>query len=154
MLRLAFELERQFPRQVHCEFAIGKATRTDYDPKVEARQRVDIVVSDFEAFVEDETAEERYRTKRHELFVEVKWLLKGWWGQQFEMDAHKRVAGVEADLKKLERHLALGRCQVAAMVVFDDEGFFEHHGATIDWPAGVERLVVSPSELRTRGLLD
>jgi hypothetical protein len=152
-LRLAFELEREWPGAVHMEFAIGKATRADFDPTAERAQRVDVAVSDLSSFIEDATSQERYRTHRHEAFFEVKWLLKGWRGESFEMDARKRVEAVAADLAKLARHAKLGRCVVAAMVVFDDESYFQEHSDTDRWPADVWRLVVGPEALQRRGLL-
>src|SRR5262249_14998621 len=110
-LRFALELEREWPGAVHMEFAIGKATRADFDAAVEKAQRVDLAVSDLGSFSEDATSQERFRTLRHEAFIEVKWLLKGWRGQAFEMDARKRVLAVPVDLAKLARHAQLGRCE-------------------------------------------
>jgi hypothetical protein len=152
-LRLAMELENEWPLGVHMEFAIGKATRDDYVPADERRQRVDVAVSDLSGFHEDETTAARYRTWRHEAFFEVKWLLKGWRGERFERDARRRVTEIAADRSKLARHLELGRCAVAAMFVVDDEGYFEEHADLDEWPTGVWRLVLSPHELAHRGLL-
>jgi hypothetical protein len=132
------------------EFAIGKATRADFTSPEKA-QRVDIAVSDLSAFVENETAQERFRSHRHAAFFEVKWLLKGWRGERFEMDAAKRVKAVKPDLAKLANHLALGRCTVAGMLIVDDEDYFFERGETA-WPAGVWRLVLGPSALVRRGL--
>lgn len=153
--RFGLELERSFPRHVHAEFAIGKATRLDYDPDVERRHHVDLVVSDLSTFAEDEQSQDRFRTWCHNAFVETKWLAKGWEGNRFEPDAHKRAASVHADVAKLDRHLALGRCRVAAVLVVDDEDFFsttpvpESDGV----PSSVWRLVAGPRALRERGLL-
>lgn len=153
--RFALELERSFPRSVHAEFAIGKATRLDYAPDVERRQRVDLVVSDFSTFVEDEQSQDRFRTWPHDAFIETKWLVKGWAGNRFELDAHKRGASVHADIKKLDRHLELDRCSVAAVLVVDDEDFFLMAGdpEPHDTPSSVWRLVAGPRALRQRGLL-
>ena len=152
-LRFAFELEKEWPGSVHMEFAIGKASRADFDATVEKAQRVDLAVSDLSAFVEDASTQERFQHHRHEAFFEVKWLLKGWRGTQFEMDARKRADQIPADLAKLARHVELGRCAVAGMLIFDDEGYFEEHRAEIEWPLSVWRLVVGPRALRLRGLL-
>lgn len=156
-LRFALELEREFPRSVHMEFAIGKATRSDYEPDVEKRQRVDLVVSDLSAFIEDETSQERFQTTRHGAFIETKWLVKGWRGYRFERDATKRATSVYEDIAKLGRHVTLGRCQVAAVLVFDDEDYFFAEGAAaspVTEPVpGVWMLVVGPSTLEARGLL-
>jgi hypothetical protein len=82
----------------------------------------------------------------------VKWLLKGWRGERFERDARRRVESVAIDVAKLAPHLRLGRCAVAAMFVVDDESYFEGAADLERWPAGVWRLVLSPTELDRRGL--
>jgi hypothetical protein len=167
--RLGLELEREFPRAVHTEFAIGKATRLDYDSDVEKRQRVDLVVSDLSTFVEDDTSQDRFRNLAHDAFIEAKWLVKGWRGNRFEQDAVRRVQSVYGDITKLCRHLELGRCRVAAVAVFDDEDYFatsmgpedeENLGtpasamqAGDDVPGPVWRLVLGPRALRARGQL-
>jgi len=153
-LRFALELERAFPRSVHMEFAIGKATRLDYQPDGEKRQRVDVVVSDLSAFLEDEHSQERFQTHQHAAFIETKWLVKGWRGQRFERDAVKRAASVAADIRRLARNLELGRCLVAAVLVVDDEEYY----STTE-PGGNEnnarvwRLIASPRTLEERGLI-
>lgn len=155
-LRFALELERQFPRNVHMEFAIGKASRLDYDRDIERRQRVDLVVSDLSAFEEDHTSQERFRTLGHEAFIEAKWLVKGWRGHRFERDAIKRVASVRDDIQKLSRHLSLGRCKVGAVLVVDDEDYFRAEGSEQLDPrvGGVWRLLAGPHALVRRGLLN
>jgi hypothetical protein len=150
VFRYGLELEKQFPGLVHFEFGLNQATRADYVPKEQGHQSIDIVVSDLAEFIEDETSMERFRNKRHEAFIEAKWLKKGWWMQQWEHDAHGRVAGIASDANRLAEHLRVGRCLVAAALVFDDECFFEHHRGT-DWPEGIELLLVSPAELKRRG---
>jgi hypothetical protein len=152
-LRFSLELEREWPQCTHMEMPIGKATRVDYDPTVERRQRVDVAVSDLASFVEDESSQERYRTHRHEAFFEIKWLLKGWRGRTFEMDARKRVASIPPDTAKLARHMELGRCAVAGMLVVDDEGYFLENGMVDEWPADVWRLVAGPDALARRSLM-
>jgi hypothetical protein len=153
-LRFALELERVFPQQVHMEFAIGKSTRLDYEKDAERRQRVDLVVSDLSGFEEDETSQERFQTLVHGAFIEAKWLVKGWEGQRFERDATKRVASVHADIAKLARHIRLGRCQVAAALVVDDEDYFRTHSDQLDRSTDrVWRLVAGPDTLERHGLL-
>lgn len=153
-MRFAIELEREWPGAAHLEFAIGKASRLDFDPGSEKFQRVDLVVSDQAAFVEDGSSQQRFRTLAHEAFFEVKWFVKGWTGGPWERVAHRAVEGVRADTAKLARHLQLGRCQVAGVLVVDDEEFFlKHAWAADEWPAGVWRLDLSPSALRRRGLI-
>jgi hypothetical protein len=152
-LGFALELEREWPAAVHMEFAIGKTSRSDFDPTAERAQRVDLSVGDLSSFIEDESSAERFRSHRHEAFFEVKWFSKGWRGNAWEHDARKRLALVPADLAKLARHAELGRCAVAGMLIFDDEGYFDENGSDTDWPAGVWRLTVGPTALRRRGLL-
>lgn len=153
--RFALELEREFPRSVHMEFAIGKATRADYEPDVERRQRVDLAVSDLSGFKEDATSQVRFLTMQHDAFIETKWLVKGWRGYRFERDATKRVASVYDDIIKLDRHLALGRCQVAAVLVVDDEDYYAQSSSPTEKPTGpgVWRLIAGPRTLEQRGLL-
>ena len=151
--RFALELEKEFPRQVHCELKVNKNTRLDFPDADEKAQQVDIGVSDLTGFVGDETAYDRFRQHQHLLLIEAKWFLKGWRGLQWEYVAHDQVKHVQTDLDKLARHLRLGRCAAAAMLVVDDEDFLEEHGGNLAWPQGVERLVCGPAELRRRGLL-
>lgn len=86
-LRLALALEQEWPEHVHMEFAIGRASRADFDKTVEKAQRVDVAVSDLSTFEENDTSQDRYRAWQHEAFFEVKWMRKGWRGNRFEMDA-------------------------------------------------------------------
>lgn len=148
VLRFAMELEREWPEAVHTEFPVSKANFANYDPAAERRQRVDLAVTDLSRFVEDETSQERFRSLRHQVFIEAKWFTKGWRGGPFEMDAKKRVASVEADARKLANHLRLGRCAVAAVLVVDDEDYLYENSDTSEWPADVWRLVVGPQALR------
>lgn len=71
-LRLAYELEREFPKAVHMEFPIAKWTRHDFAPP-EVVQRVDVVVSDFSGFVDGDEASLVFKEHRHQAFFEVKW---------------------------------------------------------------------------------
>jgi hypothetical protein len=146
-LRFAFELEREFPGAVHMEVAISKASRTDYDKAAEGFQRVDVAVSDFSTFVEDDGSFERFRTHEHDAFFEVKWFAKGWGNNR---DAKSRLADIPIDTRKLANHLRLGRCKVAGMLVFDDESYLHQQGSTEDWPDGVWRLYVGPSAVERR----
>src|ERR1700690_3648840 len=99
--------------------------------------RYDLAVCDLSSFIEDAATQKRFGGHRPEAFFEVKWMLKGWRGQHFEMDAGKRVEQIPADLAKLARHVELERCSVAGMLIFDDEGYFEEYGGEILWPPGV-----------------
>jgi len=152
-LRFAWELEREWPLAVHAEFPVSKANFADFDKNTESQQRVDLAVTELGRFLEDETSQERFRSHRHEAFIEVKWLVKGWRGNPFEMDARKRVASVGVDAVKLANHLRLGRCAVAAAFVVDDEDYFAGESEMLEWPADVWRLVLGPETLRGYGLL-
>lgn len=154
VLRLALHLESEWPACVHAELPVSKANFANFEPSTERQQRVDLAVSDLSEFVEDNTSQDRYRNMRHEAFFEVKWLKKGWLGEKFEHDAHKRVLDVNVDAAKLANHLQLNRCALAATFVVDDEDFFSEHGDVDTWPAGVWRLVLGPNTLRRYGLLD
>ena len=125
MFRFALELEREFPRQVHCEVKLNTSTRLDFPEGDEKAQQVDIGISDLTGFAADYTAYDRFRRHHHLAFIEAKWFLKGWAGHQWEFVARDQVASVQQDVDKLQRHLRLGRCAVAAMLVVDDEDFFD-----------------------------
>lgn len=154
VFRYALELEREFPRQVHCEFKVNRNTRLDFPDGDEKTQKVDIGISDLDGFAGDDTAHNRFREHQHLALIEAKWFAKGYRGLRWEYDAHNRVKAVQDDLDKLARHLRLGRCLVAAMLVVDDEDFFHEHTEQVTWPQGVERLVCGPAELRRRGMLE
>jgi hypothetical protein len=149
-LRFAFELEKEWPGAIHMEFAIAKSSRADYDPGVEKFQRVDVAVSDLASFVEDAGSQARFQTHRHEAFFEVKWFVKGWGNNR---DAKSRNADIPLDVAKLARHVQLGRCAVAGMLTFDDEGYFGQQTFDGQWPENVWRLYVGPAALHRRGLL-
>lgn len=151
VFRYGLELEKQFPGQVHFELGLNQATRADYKPKEQGQQKVDIVVSNLNAFVEDDTSMERFRSMTHEAFIEAKWLKKGWWGEKWEHDGYGRVTGIASDAARLADHVRAGRCRVGAVLVVDDECFFEHKHE-IDWPEEVELLLISPCELKRRGI--
>jgi hypothetical protein len=149
-VRFAFELEKEWPGAIHMEVAISRSSRADYDPGAEKFQRVDVAVSDLASFVEDAGSQDRFRRHRHEAFFEVKWFLKGWKGNR---DAKARWADIPVDAAKLARHMELGRCAVAGMLVFDDEGWFDQQSLEGPWPKDVWRLYVGPWALERRGLL-
>lgn len=149
-LRFAFELEKEWPGAVHMEFAIAKASRADYDREAEKFSRVDVAVSDLSGFVEGADSYARFRSHRHEAFFEVKWFVRGWGTNR---DAKSRWADIPVDVAKLARHVELGRCAVAGMLVFDDEGYFNKQSFEGVWPKDVWRLQVGRWALERRGLL-
>ena len=54
----------------------------------------------------------------------------------------------------LQRSIDSGRCEFAAMLIVDDEGFLDFHGDLLRWPPDVIPLVVSPGEVVELGLDD
>ena len=154
VLRLARELETEFPDQVHAEFKIATWTRADFNPAEDKVQSVDLAVTDFSNFTEYVASQQRFRRWKHVVFIVAKGLGNGGWGGTWEMDARGQIPSIEADAQRLARHLELGRCRVAAVLVVDDECFFESHSDVIEWPATVKRLLASPAELKRRGAND
>lgn len=138
------------------EFAIARYTRADYDAATEAHQRVDVVVSDLLAFIEDQDSYERYRSHRHQAFFEVKWFAKGFGDNR---DARARLAAIPPDVAKLAHHIELGRCAVAGMLIVDDDDYENGNGYYLTnhdaeaWPESVWLLYVGRWSLTRRGLL-
>jgi|GEM_PF-3908278 len=155
VLRLARSLEREFPDQVHAEFNIANWTRADYDKAKDRNQRIDIAVSDTSMLRDGPHAQEHFRNLVHKLFIEVKWMPKGWWGEAWEgLEARKRVASIAADASRLVRHLELGRCMAAAVFIVDDECLFDHMRSEFEWPDSVHVLTASPKALIQQGFGD
>lgn len=152
VLRLARSLETEFPDQVHAEFNIANWTRADYGKTKDRNQRIDIAVSDASALRDGPHTQEHFRNLVHKLFIEVKWMPKGWWGEAWEgLEAHKRVASIAGDASRLVRHLELGRCMAAAVFVVDDECLFDHMRPEFEWPDSVRVLTASPKTLAQQG---
>lgn len=152
VFRLAIELEREFPEQVHLELPVARENFADFDANTDKRQFIDLVVSDMRSFESDgpaESAEERFRTRRHKIFVEAKYFPSGCSGP-WKFDHVRKVEDVVADANRLARHLERGHSAVAAVLVIDDDNLFEDHRGEYDWPQTVEVLVASPRELAAR----
>lgn len=141
-LRFAVELEKEFPEQVHLEFPLAQWTLTDYDPARDKKQFVDLVVSDFGAFEAHEVAQAAFMSKRHDLFVEVKYFKKQAHGP-WKFDLKKKLPWVVADIERLARHLERGHCRRAAMLILDDGDYLQAEGHSIDF-GPVIGLIVSP----------
>ena len=146
VLRFAFALEQEFPRRVHVEFPVVGWTRSDYDPGLDGKQFVDLVVSDLSKFIEDETSQQRFRSHRHEIFVEAKYLPAGC-SKRWRHDHVRKVDAIRLDAERLAQHLERGRCRVAALLIVDDDCLFQDNSAGIVWPSPVRRLLVSPRQL-------
>ncbi len=149
--RLGLELEREFPFAVHYELPVAKWSFADFDKAADKQQRVDLVVSDLHAFIEDETSQQRFRTHQHELFVEIKYLPAGC-RKTYRFDHESKVPAALADATRLAHHLARKHCLVAAVLVVDDDGLFEELYEPATWPADVPLLLASPAELARRGI--
>ena len=146
VFRLALELEREFPRQVHMELPVARWSFADFNKSVDKRQSVDLVVSDLTNFVEDDTSQARFMSHRHELFVEAKYFPAGC-SKTWRFDHVRKVKSVYADAERLARHLERGHCLVAAVLVVDDDNLFEDHRTEHAWPDGVDMLVASARAL-------
>jgi len=144
--RLGLELELEFPHSVHFEVPVNKSMFSDFDANSDKREFIDVVVSDLHDFVEDGTSQERFRTHRHELFVEGKYFAAGC-SKTWSFDAEAKIPQVTADAARLARHVERGHCGVAAVLVIDDDGFFEERIDRATWPELVKLLIASPAEL-------
>jgi hypothetical protein len=151
LYRLALELEREFPYQVHLELPVARWSFADFDKAVDKQERVDLVVSDLRDFVEDETSQQRFTTRQHELFVEGKYIPYGC-ARRWKFDHLRKIPSIIADAERLARHVERSHCRVAAVLVIDDENLFEDNPPTHPWPETVRRLLASPRELERRGI--
>jgi hypothetical protein len=147
--RLGLELEKEFPYSVHYELPVAKWSFFDFDKTVDRQQRIDLVVSDLHEFVEDETSQERFQQRQHELFVEVKYLPAGC-RKTYRFDHVSKVPGAVSDAERLSQHIVRKHCTAAAVLVVDDDGLFEEVFEPATWPVNVALLLASPQELERR----
>jgi hypothetical protein len=150
VFRLALELEREFPHRIHLELPVARWSFADFDRTTDKQERVDLVVSDLHDFVEDDTSQQRFMTRQHELFVEGKFFPFGC-ARRWRFDHVRKIPSIVADANRLARHLARGHCLVAAVLVVDDEDLFEYDQPS-PWPESVRLLLASPRELERRGI--
>jgi hypothetical protein len=150
--RLALELEREFPDQVHTELPVVRWAFADYNDAEDKRQFIDLVVSNMITFEENETSQARFTTHHHALFIEAKYFPAGYSRGRWRFDHIRKVEGVLADAKRLGRHIERGHCMVAAVFVVDDDDQFEEHMVKHEWPTNVDILLASPQELARRGI--
>jgi hypothetical protein len=122
-----------------------------FDPEIDRRQSVDITVTIPGLFARD-LSQRRFRNLRHDLFVEVEWLKKGRWLNTDQLV--KRCSRIQQDLINLQRSIDSGRCEFAAMLIVDDEGFLDFHGDLLRWPPDVVPLIVSPGAVVEQHLDD
>lgn len=149
VFRFGKALEREFPERVHLDLKISKATTGTFDSTVDRRQTVDIAVT-IPGLYSREMSQRRFKGLRHDLFVEVEWLKKGRWLNADQLV--KRCANVQQDLIDLQRSIDRGRCEFAAMVIVDDEGFLDFHGDLLKWPPDVIPLIISPGAIQEHHL--
>ena len=122
-----------------------------FDPSSgDARSEVDLAVSDLSEFAEDHETHRRFGGRAHELFIEAKYLPKGFW----PLDVHKTTLGVARNAQALAARKARGRCLVAAVLVVDDDDGFGSalEAGSVTLPNDVLLLHASPSTLAQRGI--
>lgn len=149
VFRFGRALEREFPDRVHLGLKISKAMTSSFDAEVDRRQTVDLTVTIPGLFTR-EMSQQRFRNLRHDLFVEVQWLKKGRWMNTDQLV--KRCSRIQQNLINLQRSIDSGRCEYAAMLIVDDEGFLDFHGGLLRWPPDVIPLVVSPRTIVEQNL--
>jgi hypothetical protein len=142
--RFALALEKRFPGMVHLEFPIAKHTCRDFNPELDKRQYIDIVVSDLKGF---DPERDVFAERTHDLFVEVKYA--GNSGEKWQFDSEGKISsGVRSDLERLTRNVELGRCRAAALVLVDDKSLLESKaGSGLPWSPLVRPLLASPTQL-------
>jgi hypothetical protein len=136
---------------VHIGLPIRVGTRDDLEKdeggKWPAQQHIDLVVTDPQAIGDGDDANPRalggaFRSQQHLAFIEVKWFHKGSTHWEKHNWKAKVVEGVQPDLDRLEHHLAVGRCLLAAMLLVDDTGAYLDRYDELRWPHDVMRLSV------------
>jgi hypothetical protein len=145
VFRLALELEQEFPDQVHLELPVAQWSFADFDKAADKKERVDLVISDLRDFIEDDTSQQRFMERRHEIFVEGKYFPRGC-SKTWRFDHIRKVADVLADAERLARHVERRHCQLAAVLVVDDDDLFEEERASYVWPEEVVMLIANPTE--------
>jgi hypothetical protein len=104
--RFALELEKEFPGHVHLGFELSASTLYAFEKA--DRGEVDLAVSDLSDFEADDTSHRRFGTRKHELFVEAKYLPKGHWPRDVKKKIdHDIPANVTSQLARLRA----GRCE-------------------------------------------
>lgn len=142
--RLALSLEEQFPGMVHVEVPLAKYTIHDYEPKIDARQFIDIVVSDLSSF---DVERDVFAKRPHDLFVEVKYVGHGT-GTWAAVGRRTISGGVKSDLERLKKNLDRCRCRAAALLLIDDNSYLEEAaGKGLPWDPRVRPLLASPTQL-------
>lgn len=149
LFRLAIELEREFPNQVHLELPVVRWSFAEYDPQ--KHQFLDLVISDMTDFPENDTSDLQFREHRHDLFLEAKYFPAGCSKGPWMFDHIRKVDYVTSDVERLALHAERNHCLVAAVLVVDDDDLFEDNRPT-GWPSFVQTLVASPRELGRRGI--
>jgi hypothetical protein len=145
--RLALELEKEFANHVHLGFELSASTL--YPFVARDKGEVDLAVSDLSDFEANDTSHQRFGSRKHELFVEAKYLPKGHWPRdvkrKIEQDIPKNVVSQVARLRS-------GRCVCAACLIVDDEDHVFHalHSGNLSVPPDILLLHASPATLALR----
>jgi hypothetical protein len=145
--RFALELEKEFPSHVHLGFELSASTLYPFEKA--DRGEVDLAVSDLSDFEVDDTSHQRFGTRKHELFVEAKYLPKGHWPRDVKKKIdHDIPANVASQLARLRA----GRCRVAACFIVDDDDhvFTALKEGRLSIPHEILLLHASPARLAPR----
>jgi hypothetical protein len=144
--RFALALEKQFPEMVHLEMPLAGYTVRDFDRRLDARQFIDIVVSDLSDF-DPESMD--FAERQHDVFIEVKYVGHG---TSFVAVGKRTISqGVRGDLERLKRNLEKKRCRRAAMLLIDDANHVEGDpGKGLPWSPAIRPLLANPTQLKRR----
>jgi hypothetical protein len=145
--RFALELEKEFPGHVHLGFELSASVLHPF--AATDRGEVDLVVSDLSDFEPSDTSHQRFGSRRHELFIEAKYLPKGHW----DRDVKKKIAlDIPANVTSQLERLRADRCLVAACFIIDDDDrvFDALRSGSLLVPPEILLLHASPATLAQR----
>lgn len=149
--RFAKALEGEFPGQVHFRLKVDKRVAPAWDPDRDQPHSVSVALTRRD-LSSGKLNRKKFRKLRHELFVNVEWLEKSRWTRTEQ--AAQRCREIQLSLDQLERSLEASRCDFAAMMIVDDEGFLAFHDDLLEWPDQVIPLIVSPLSVHSEGLAE
>jgi hypothetical protein len=143
--RFALELEREFPGCIHLEMPVARFMFSDFDKRLDARQFIDIVVSDLSDFDhEDDT--QVFAERQHDAFIEVKYAGRS--DPRWQRDSIRKIFDyLPIDLRKLEESIARGRCRFAGVLLVDDSGLLDLTQRAVPWSTSVRTFLLSPTQL-------
>jgi hypothetical protein len=139
--RFALELEREFPSAVHLDSLLSRATVHGWDRTVDGDgQHPDILIDDLRGFLPGPDSLAEFAQRSADVMAEIKYVRR----RRQWRDVRKDVAGIYTDAMRLGRHLRLGRCRRAVMLVVDDDDHFLLARESMPWPPGVQLLRCGP----------